>query len=109
MYEIWLALNIAYEIALPFWPYIAVALGLWLVLLRVAGRRLDRRALTAALAVGVATAVLAFLALPALSRSSFADMGYWVDWLNLLGLAAGCGAVAALLAFPLAGLLRRPA
>lgn len=109
MYEIWLALNIAYETALLLWPYIAVGLGLWLVLLRVAGHRLGRRAVAPALAVGAAAAVLAFAALPALSRSSFADMGYWVDWANLLALALASGAVVALFAYPLASLWRRPA
>lgn len=108
MYEIWLALNIAYEIALSLWPYIAVGVGGWLVLLLVAGRRLGRHAVLPSLAVGATVAVLAFLALPAMSRSSFADMGYWVDWANLLGLAVACGGFAALLAFPLASLRRRP-
>lgn len=109
MYEIWLALNIVYEIALSLWPFIAVGVGGWLVLLRVAGRRLGRHAVLPSLTVGAAAAVLAFLALPALSRSSFDDMGYWVDWANLLGLAIASGGFVALLAFPLASLWRRPA
>jgi hypothetical protein len=108
MYEIWLMLNIVYEIALSAWPLLAAALGIWLVLLWGAGGRLDRRAWPTALLAGVAVAALAFLALPTLTRSSLGDMGYWMDWAALAGLALAAGAAASLLAFPLVSLLKRP-
>ncbi len=110
MYEIWLALNILWEMALTVWPLILGAIVLWLVLMVMAWRSPGSRgraglpvALLAALIVGVA----AFVALPGQSRSSFADMGYWVDWLNLLAMAAGFGGIAAAFVWPLAAMARK--
>jgi hypothetical protein len=54
-------------------------------------------------------AVAAVLWVPGWNKSSLADMGYWVDWANLLGVAAGFGAVAVALAWPLAAMRTRDA
>ena len=109
MYELWLVLNIVYEIALSIWPLLAVALGVWLALLWAAGGRLGRHAVPLSLLLGAAVAAAAFLAVPSLTRSSFANMGYWVDWANLAAVALGFGGAAAVGVFPLVCLLRRPA
>jgi len=53
--------------------------------------------------VSAATAI----ALPSLSKSSLSDMGYWLDWATLLGMAVGLGVAAAVLLWPL--LARVPA
>lgn len=60
MVEIWLAPSIAFELVRAVWPFIALGLGLWLVLLWMARRRLGRHAIAPVLAAGVAVALLAF-------------------------------------------------
>ena len=44
--------------------------------------------MTAWLAAGVGGAV--FLISPAVNRSSFANVSYWVDWANIIGFASAC-------------------
>lgn len=107
MYEVWLALNIVWEIALGAWPVLLAALLLWAVLLLTAWRRPGTRwrgALPWAVGAGVLAAAGAIGTVPAWSLSSLSEMGYWVDWANLLAVAAGFGAVAAAVAWPLAAM-----
>lgn len=109
MYEIWLALNIVFEIAranaVPVVFAALVLLALTLNALRKRGGAW-RRALVPALAVGLLVALAAALALPALTRASLSDLSYRVDWLILLAIAAAFGGIAAAFAWPLAVLLR---
>jgi hypothetical protein len=42
-----------------------------------------------------------------LSQSTLADMGYWVDWTALLGMAAGVGVAAAVLLWPVLAMRQR--
>lgn len=107
MYEVWLILNIVFEVALTVWPMLVVALLVWLTLLWVAGQRLSARALRGALVLGGVGVLVAALALPALTRSSLGDMSYWLDWAALAGLALACGVVVVAFAFPLLSLMRR--
>ena len=110
MYEIWLVINILWEIALGIWPWLAVAAVAWLALMAVAAARRAnawRSALPLALGAGALVAVAAFFAVPALTKSSLVELAYWVDWANLLAIATGFGAAAALFAWPLATLRRR--
>ena len=109
MYEIWLVLNILWEIALGVWPLLAVGAIVWVVLMVMAARRQDvcwRSAWRTALAVAVLTGVASFLLVPGWSRSSLANLSYWVDWANLGAIAAGFGAVLGAFALPLAVLMR---
>lgn len=101
MYEIWLMLNIVFEVVAPLWPLIAGVAAVWLVLLAWQRRRLGQ--VPGALLAGVVAVVTiaGVLLLPTLTRSSITEMGYWVDWANLLALAIGGGVMAALLAWPL--------
>jgi hypothetical protein len=111
MYEIWLALNILWEIALTMWPLLAAAALLWAVLMGLAAQRAGRawaRGRVPALLAGAAVAAVAFVALPGLTRSSLGELRYWVDWANLLAMAGGFGALAVAFAWPLAALLRSP-
>jgi hypothetical protein len=55
----------------------------------------------------VLVALAAVLALPSLSKSTLADMGYWVDWAALLGMAAGVGVAAAVLLWPVLAMRQR--
>ena len=104
MYEIWLVINIVYEIALTIWPLIALALVAWLVLLWLARGR--RGGAGAAVGVGAVLAVLLCASVPCLTNSSVANMGYWVDWANLLAVALGLGTLAAVFFWPLMALLK---
>lgn len=63
------------------------------------------RPFLAALALGLAVAVAAFLALPGWTGASLGDLRAWFDWAAALGMAAQIGALAVLLAYPFALLL----
>ena len=104
MYEIWLVMNILWELALGLWPLLLGAAVLWAVLMATALWRPGTRwgvGLPLAVVAGLVVAAVAVVALPGLTRASLSDMGYWVDWINLLGIAAAFGAVAAAFAWPL--------
>jgi hypothetical protein len=104
MYEIWLAMNIVYEIALGIWPLLALLLAVWAVMLVAARGRLGARQVRQAALLGALVAVALFFSVPTLTQSSLANMGYWVDWANLLAIALGLGALAAVFSVPLLGL-----
>ncbi len=107
MYEIWLAMNIVYEIALGVWPLLALLLAVWVALLVAARGRLGAHQVRQALLLGALVAVALFFSVPALTQSSLSNMGYWVDWANLLAIALGLGALAAVFSVPLFGLAAR--
>lgn len=109
MYEIWLMMNIVWETVLGIWPYLLAAAAVWLVLLALAARRPAtawRRARPWALGAAVLGAALAVMLLPGGIGSSLREMGYWLDWATLAGLAGACGAVAAAFGWPLGALKR---
>lgn len=102
MYEIWLGMNIFYELA---WMYAPVVIGVALVLALsygMAWRRGGqwRAARSRALGVAALATGLAVLSVPTLTRSSLAEMGYWVDWLNLLMIAGAIGLLCGALIWP---------
>ncbi|MBP8143690.1 MAG: hypothetical protein KAY56_00010 [Inhella sp.] len=106
MYEIWLMLNIGWEIAREIAPWLLGALLLWLALLALARRRLCGARRPAA-GLGLAVALLAVLLLPGLTQSGLGELSYWVDWAALIGMALGFGLAAALFTWPLLALLLR--
>ena len=108
MYEIWLVLNIIYEIALSIWPVLALTLAVWLVALWVSRARLGKAALRQAVVVAAVAAVVLFFAIPTLTKSSLSNMGYWVDWGILSALALGLGALVGTFLFPLLALRHQP-
>ena len=104
MYELLLMLNIVWEIALGAWPLLLIAAVLWLALMGTGWRTVGahwRAALPPALGIGLMTAVVAALMLPGWTQSALSNMGYWVDWVILLGLAVAAGGVVAAFAWPL--------
>lgn len=103
MYEIWLVINILWEIALSLWPVLLVVALIWafLVLRALTRGGAWRRSLGLALAIGVVVALALMPVVPGAVGSSFANMGYWVDWANLLAICGGFGAAAFALAWPL--------
>lgn len=109
MYEIWLVMNIAWEIAVGLWPLLLAAALLWTVLLLTAWRRPGTRwrpAVLPAVGIGAVVMLAAVLLVPGWSRSSLSEMGYWVDWANLLTVAGGFGAAAWAWAWPLLAMRR---
>ena len=107
MYEIWLAMNIAYETALGLLPALAPLVLMWAVMMVINRKKLNRVKLITLAAVAVLVALAAVLALPSLSKSTLADMGYWVDWAALLGMAGGVGVAAAVLLWPVLAMRQR--
>ena len=110
MYEIWLTLNILYELGLQYLPVVIGTALLWLALMAVAaarGRAGWGAALKPAIAIAVVVTAITFFVTPGMTQSSFANMGYWVDWGNLFLYAAAFGVVAAALTWPLAAMIRR--
>lgn len=101
MYEIWLALNIIYEIALGLWPALLILVGVWLAVLVANRQGLWAVPFTRLLTIAVGVAVATGLVLPSLTLSSFGNFGYWVDWANWLAMAAGAGVAAAVWLWPL--------
>ena len=107
MYEIWLAMNIAYETALGLLPALAPLVLMWAVMMVINRKKLKRVKPVTLAAVAVLVALAAVLALPSLSKSTLADMGYGVDWAALLGMAAGVGVAAAVLLWPVLAMRQR--
>jgi len=69
-------------------------------------KQLMKVSLPALLLVVMLVSAVAVLALPSLTKSSLAEMGYWVDWANLLAVAAGLGVTAAVLLWPVLAMRR---
>ena len=107
MYEIWLAMNIAYEITLGLWPALLPLALVWAAVMAVNRQKLAKVSGSALAAVAVLVALAAVLALPSLSQSTLSDMGYWADWAALLGMAAGVGVAAAVLLWPVLAMRQR--
>ena len=107
MYEIWLAMNIAYETALGLLPALAPLVLMWAAVMFINRKKLALVSGSVLAAVAVLVALAAVLALPSLSQSTLADMGYWVDWAALLGMAAGVGVAAAVLLWPVLAMRQR--
>jgi len=103
MYEIWLVINILWEIALGVWPLLLAAALVWLALMVLAAQRgaAWSRAWPLAAALGAVVALVLIPLVPSAVGSSLANMGYWVDWANLLAICGGLGAAAAAFAWPL--------
>ena len=110
MYEIWLTMNILWEIALEIWPWLLGAAAAWAVLVVGASLRPGvrwRASLPVAVLVGLLVAGATFFLLPGALRSSLSEMGYWLDWMVLLGIAAGAGVAGAVMAWPVSALVSR--
>lgn len=109
MHDLWLTINIIWELVLEAGAWVPLALGAWVAAVGLALRRgpTRRPSLKAALALGFAAAALAFVLIPGLTASSVAELRYVLDVLALLGMAVGVGVVVGLAAWPLLS-LRKP-
>jgi len=108
MYEIWLAMNIVWEVLVANAASTALLAVVFVALVvHAIARRGDWRAgwrwaWKSAVLAGVAAAV----ALPSLTGASWSDLAYVVDWLLLAAIAAAVAAVVGALAWPLAAAVR---
>lgn len=80
MYEIWLTLNILYELGLQYLPVVIGTALLWLVLMAVAaarGRAGWGAALKPAIAIALVVAAITFFVTPGMTQSS---LGFGEQW-----------------------------
>jgi hypothetical protein len=103
MYEIWLGMNIFYELGLMYLPLVLIVALLWVAFMVYA---IQKKAnwvggLKGAVIAGVIGTIIAFLTLPAMTKSSLSELGYWFDYVSLLGMASMYGFVLAALVWPL--------
>lgn len=110
MYEIWLALNILYELMWNYMPFVLSVVALWVILMtyallhNAAWRQGLKRGLQSTLVVVVVT----FLVFPSITKSSLNNLGYWIDYVFLLQIAVAYGVVFGLgFAWPLWALAAR--
>jgi uncharacterized membrane protein YhdT len=103
MYEIWLGINIFYELALVYLPLLFIVALVWVALIAYAIQKKAKWTLGIKGAVigGIIATAIAFLSLPAITKSSLGELGYWFDYVSLLGMAGMYGVVAAALVWPL--------
>ena len=112
LYEIWLGLNIFWELALANPGVIAAIGGAWLLLAAFVLSRKPlcsacaawRAAMSRALMLAVAIGAVAFFLIPGATQSSFDAMGYWLDWATVTGLAAASAGIAFAFLLPLLAL-----
>lgn len=109
-YEIWLGMNIMWEIALGFMSYIVIAAIIWLAMSLVTFQKKASWfvAFKSTFIIGIVVTVIAFFALPTLTLSSFRDMNYWLDWATLTMMAIGVGAVVFGFILPFMALKKSP-
>ena len=107
MYEIWLVFNIVYEIALTMLPWIGLAAIVWLALFFMGARHLKVRNIKSSLYISIAAGILVFFIAPSATKSSLSNMGYWIDWANLFGIAVAATVIVFFYTFPLICWFRR--
>ncbi|MDT3678840.1 MAG: hypothetical protein ROZ64_08390 [Burkholderiaceae bacterium] len=107
MYEIWLAVNIAWEIvvAQAVWAIPLAIVFAGLVVHAFARRGNWRAGWRWAWKSAVFAGVAAALVLPGLSGASWSDLAYVVDWMLLVVIAAAIAAVVGAFVWPLAAVL----
>lgn len=114
MYELWLGLNIVWELGLANLGVIFGLAGAWLLVVALALHRRPlhrswaawRLAWPTAILLAVALGAAAFIALPTLTQSDFRAMGYWLDWATLVCLAAASAGLCFAFLWPLLAMRR---
>ena len=109
MYELWLGLNILWELSLTQLPVLITLLVVWIVMMVYVllrrplhrARAIWRRTFLMSSMLAAAFGVMAFFLIPYLTQSSFDAMGYWVDWATLAGMSASMVAMAFCFIWPL--------
>ena len=110
MYEIWLVINTFYELTLANLGLVLGTLIAWLALMLLTQFKKDlpwSKGVKPALLVAVVFWMIFFVALPGLTKSSFASVISILDWLTVAGVAAGFAGLLALFVGPLYLLAKR--
>jgi len=104
MYEIWLIINTFYELALANLGLVIGVLVIWLALMVVTQLKKSqpwRKGVKPALLVAIVVWAVSFALVPGLTKSSFANVTYIVDYLVVAGVAAAIAGLVALFVGPL--------
>ena len=113
LYNLWLGLNIAYEILLPMLWLLVLLAVVWSATLVLALVRAPkgqwRKTLPTSGAIGAIAMVLAFVLFPGVAGSSFADVNQFADWLFAIGTAVGIGVALWVLTWPALTWLKKSA
>lgn len=111
MYEIWLGMNVMFEVLRPWLALLGVALALWIALMVVAKRESAqwRAALKPAVVVAAIATLGAVPLVPYFTNSSVLEARYWLDWMALLGISGGVGGVVLAWTWPVMAItMRKP-
>ncbi len=109
MYEIWLMINIIFEIALTIKLELAIAIVVFIALVLISAKKWQKRTIKPSIYLGFLTSVICFFIIPLLTKSSITEMGYWVDWANLTSIALGLGVASIFYIYPILALLDKEA
>ena len=101
MYEIWLMLNIVFEIALTIKLELAIALLVLIALTLLSAKKWQKIMIKPSIYLGLLVGVISFFTIPSLTKSSISEMGYWIDWANLISISIGVGFASMFYIFPL--------
>lgn len=110
MYEIWLGMNILYELMWNYLPFVLAVVVSWVILMTYAIQHdaAWRRGVRGGLLGMLVVSVVSFLAFPSLTMSSLGNLGYWIDYLFLFQIAVAYGVVFGLgFVWPVAALAAR--
>lgn len=110
MYEIWLIINTFYELALMNLGLVIGVLVVWLAVMVVAQMKKTQPWYTSvkpALLVALVVWVVSFMLVPGMTKSSFENVTYILDYLVVAGVAAAIAGLVAVFVAPLYLLVKR--
>ena len=110
MYEIWLGMNILYELMWNYLSFVLAVVVSWVILMTYAIQKgaAWRRGLRGGLVGMLVVIVVSFLGFPSLTMSSLGNLGYWIDYLFLFQIALAYGVVFGLgFVWPIAAIAAR--
>jgi hypothetical protein len=110
MYEIWLGLNILYGLMWDYMPFVLSVAVIFAILLTYAIQHQAnwRGGFKGGLLGVFLITLVTFMIFPYLTKSSLSELGYWIDYVFLLQIAAGYGIVFGLgFVWPLSALAAR--
>ncbi|QEY58769.1 hypothetical protein FXF61_06100 [Pseudomonas sp. C27(2019)] len=110
MYEIWLIINVFYELALANLGLVLSTIVVWLILMLVTQFKKELpwgKGVKTASAIGLVAWVIFFVMVPGLSKSSFASVNSVIDWLVVAGVSGAFAGLLALFVGPIYLLVKR--
>lgn len=110
MYEIWLIINTFYELALMNLGLVVSTLIIWIALMAIAAKNKTKcwcSGIKPAALVAIVVWVIAFMLIPGITKSSFADVTYIVDYMVVAGVALACAGIVGAFVWPIYLIARR--